>query len=48
VAARLPRATIRVFPNDLHDVLNEHDRDTVHDAVLAFLDGAVTLRPITR
>ena len=31
VAAALPRATLRVFPGDLHDVLNEHDRDIVHE-----------------
>lgn len=38
VAARLPRATLRVFTGDLHDVLNEHDRDDVHDVVAEFLD----------
>lgn len=37
-AARLPRATLRVFAGDLHDVLNEHDRDDVHDAVAEFVD----------
>jgi alpha-beta hydrolase superfamily lysophospholipase len=37
-AAQLPNARIRVFPDDLHDVLNEHDRDTVHEAVAAFVD----------
>jgi pimeloyl-ACP methyl ester carboxylesterase len=36
VAAWLPRATPRTFPGDLHDVLNEHDRDAVHDIVAAF------------
>lgn len=41
VAARLPQATLRVFAGDLHDVLNEHDRDDVHDAVAEFV-GRVT------
>ena len=38
VAARLPQATLRVFAGDLHDVLNEHDRDDVHDAVAEFVN----------
>jgi acylglycerol lipase len=42
VAAALPQATLVTFPGDLHDVLNEHDRDTVHDTVAAFLLGAST------
>jgi pimeloyl-ACP methyl ester carboxylesterase len=37
LVARLPRATLRTFPGDLHDVLNEHDRDAVHDVVAAFI-----------
>ena len=37
-AAALPNATLRVVPGDLHDVLNEHDRDRVHDEVVAFVD----------
>lgn len=37
IAAALPRTTLRTFPGDLHDVLNEHDRDTVHDAVAEFV-----------
>ena len=37
VAAALPQATLRVFPGDLHDVLNEHDRDAVHDEVVDFV-----------
>jgi len=37
-AARLPQATLRVFAGDLHDVLNEHDRDDVHDVVAEFVD----------
>ncbi|MDQ4119706.1 MAG: lysophospholipase [Actinomycetota bacterium] len=40
VAARLPRATVVTFPGDLHDVLNEHDRDAVHDTVAGFLAEA--------
>jgi acylglycerol lipase len=42
VAHRLPRATLRVFDGDLHDVLNEHDRDDVHDVVAAFVNGVTT------
>jgi alpha-beta hydrolase superfamily lysophospholipase len=37
LVARLPRATLRTFPGDLHDVLNEHDREAVHDVVAAFV-----------
>ena len=37
IAAQLPRATVREFPGDLHDVLNEHDRDAVHDVVAGFV-----------
>ncbi|HET9944107.1 MAG TPA: alpha/beta fold hydrolase [Actinomycetes bacterium] len=37
VASRLPRATLRTFPGDLHDILNEHDRDDVHDVVAEFV-----------
>jgi acylglycerol lipase len=37
-AAALPRATLRIRPGDLHDVLNEHDRDRVHDDLVAFVD----------
>ena len=44
VARRLPRAQLRVFPGDLHDVLNEHDRDAVHDAVSAFVHAAVAVQ----
>jgi len=36
-AAELPQARIATFPGDLHDVLNEHDRDNVHDTVAAFV-----------
>jgi alpha-beta hydrolase superfamily lysophospholipase len=38
VAAALPNASLRLFPGDLHDVLNEHDRDRVHDVVADFVD----------
>jgi acylglycerol lipase len=41
VAQTLPHATLRVFPGDLHDVLNEHDRDAVHDTVAAFVGTVV-------
>ena len=37
LVARLPRATLRTFPGDLHDVLDEHDRDAVHDVVAEFV-----------
>jgi hypothetical protein len=33
-----------VFPGDLHDVLNEHDRDSVHDAVAVFVHTAVAVQ----
>jgi acylglycerol lipase len=36
-AARLPQARLVTFPGDLHDVLNEHDRDAVHDVVATFV-----------
>jgi len=42
-AAQLPRATMATFPGDLHDVLNEYDRDRVHDAVAAFVTAPVGL-----
>ena len=45
VARALPQATLTTFPGDLHDVLNEHDRDAVHDAVLQFLDRVPAPRP---
>ena len=38
VASALPRATLRCFPGDLHDVLNEHDRDAVHRELVDFVD----------
>ena len=34
---QLPQAVIRVIPGDLHDVLNEHDRDAVHEIVAEFV-----------
>jgi acylglycerol lipase len=37
LVARLPRATLCILPGDLHDVLNEHDRDAVHDVVAEFV-----------
>ena len=42
VASRLPGATLRTFPGDLHDVLNEHDRDDVHDVVAEFVGQVAT------
>ena len=46
--AQLPRATVHEFPNDLHDVLNEHDRDAVHEVVATFVASAVALTPAGR
>ncbi len=40
-AAQLPRARLVTFPGDLHDVLNEHDRDLVHDTVATFVRGVI-------
>jgi acylglycerol lipase len=37
---QLPQARLSVFPGDLHDVLNEHDRDVVHESVAAFVDAS--------
>jgi acylglycerol lipase len=45
VAAALPNATLVTFPGDLHDVLNEHDCDTVHNTIAAFLLSASAARP---
>jgi acylglycerol lipase len=45
-AARLPRARLVTFPGDLHDVLNEHDRDAVHEVVAAFV-AECTVAPVT-
>jgi acylglycerol lipase len=44
VARSLPDAALRTFPGDLHDVLNEHDRDSVHEAVAEFLASVVAPR----
>jgi alpha-beta hydrolase superfamily lysophospholipase len=46
VAAQLPRATLRTFPGDLHDVLNEHDRGAVHDAVAGFVNSITAGRRV--
>lgn len=48
VAERLPDATLRVFPGDLHDVLNEHDRDRVHDVVTGWLAERLPAGAVTR
>jgi acylglycerol lipase len=39
VAPTLPGATLLTFPGDLHDVLNEHDRDHVHAEVASFVSA---------
>jgi acylglycerol lipase len=46
LVAQLPQATLRTFPGDLHDVLNEHDRDTVHDVVAEFVRTQVGLATV--
>ena len=43
-AAQLPDARLVTFPGDLHDVLNEHDRGTVHDVVAGFV-AEITVAP---
>jgi acylglycerol lipase len=43
-AAQLPHARVVTFPGDLHDVLNEHDRDHVHDVVAAFVAEVGAMR----
>lgn len=45
-ARRLPRAALRVFPGDLHDVLNEHDRDAVHEVVATFVDSVAAVERV--
>ena len=42
-AAALPRARLVTFPGDLHDVLNEHDRDVVHESVADFVTASMDL-----
>jgi acylglycerol lipase len=44
-AASLPQARLSAFQGDLHDVLNEHDRDVVHETVAAFVNASVALAP---
>jgi acylglycerol lipase len=46
VAAALPHATLRTFRGDLHDVLNEHDRDAVHHAVVRFVERVAATQPV--
>jgi alpha-beta hydrolase superfamily lysophospholipase len=41
LAARLPQATLHEVPGDLHDVLNEHDREAVHEVVATFVAAQV-------
>jgi acylglycerol lipase len=43
--AALPQARLTSFPGDLHDVLNEHDRDFVHESVAAFVNASTGLVP---
>jgi len=46
VAGRLAKGTLTTFPGDLHDVLNEHDRDLVHRTVLDWLAGVADPLPV--
>ena len=46
IVAQLPRATLHIFPGDLHDILNEHDRDAVHDVVAEFVGAQVGRAPV--
>jgi pimeloyl-ACP methyl ester carboxylesterase len=41
--AALPQARLSAFPGDLHDVLNEHDRDVVHESVADFVTASMDL-----
>ncbi len=41
--AALPQARLSAFPGDLHDVLNEHDRDVVHESVAEFVTATMDL-----
>jgi acylglycerol lipase len=41
--ASLPQARLVSFPGDLHDVLNEHDREVVHETVAAFVTASMGL-----
>jgi alpha-beta hydrolase superfamily lysophospholipase len=41
--ADLPQARLSAFPGDLHDVLNEHDRDVVHESVAEFVTASMDL-----
>ena len=43
--AALPQARLSVHLGDLHDVLNEHDRDVVHESVAAFVNASTGLVP---
>ncbi|WP_158580038.1 alpha/beta fold hydrolase [Geodermatophilus marinus] len=43
-AAQLPQARVVTFPGDLHDVLNEHDRDRVHEVVAGFVAARTEIR----
>lgn len=45
VASGLPDARLVEFAGDLHDVLNEHDRDAVHDVVAEFLRTVLVGQP---
>jgi acylglycerol lipase len=46
LVAQLPQATLRTFPGDLHDVLNEHDREAVHEVVAEFVRTQVGLAAV--
>jgi alpha-beta hydrolase superfamily lysophospholipase len=48
VAARLPRVELHTFPGDLHDVLNEHDRDQVHEVIATWMARTLDVEPVSR
>jgi acylglycerol lipase len=45
-AAQVPHARLVTFPGDLHDVLNEHDRDAVHEVIAAFVTRSAASVPL--
>ena len=46
VVEQLTQASLRTLPGDLHDVLNEHDRDRVHDVVATFVTSMPAQLPV--
>jgi acylglycerol lipase len=46
LVTQLPQATLHEVPGDLHDVLNEHDREAVHEVVADFVRAQVRLASV--